>query len=222
MVLTEGFDCPPLSCGIIARPTRNLGLFIQMGGRILRTDEASGKEDAYLIDHSGNLYEHGFLEDDHGWQLNEGEACIPAEERQKNLDEKKPITCMNCSHVYTGQLPCPKCGHIPERKGEWVETRHADLIEIRSNKRAKDQEKTKVTKVWTSEEKQLWYSYFTHYAQEKGHKDGSIAHKYKDKFGVWPKNMIKDPIPPTAEAQAYIQHLNIKASYRRRAQQRAQ
>ena len=33
MVLTEGWDCPPVSCVILARPTKQLGLYRQMAGR---------------------------------------------------------------------------------------------------------------------------------------------------------------------------------------------
>lgn len=214
MVLTEGFDCPELSCCVLARPTRNVGLFIQMAGRVLRTHP--DKSDAIIIDHSGNIYEHGFLEDDKGWRLSVAEGSKSREERQQELTEKKPITCVNCAHTYYGQLPCPKCGHVPEKKGEYVETRHADLMEIRREKASKDANKKRE---YTHEEKQLWYSMFQHYAESKGHKDGSIAHKYREKFGVWPKNMSKDfPTPPNAECLAYIKHLNIKNAHRRRKQ----
>lgn len=215
MVLTEGFDCPDLSCCVLARPTKNLGLFIQMGGRVLRIHP--DKEDAIIIDHSGNLYEHGFLEGDHGWRLSVTEACKPKEERQRELDEKKPITCTECSHVYTGQLVCPRCGHIPEKRGKYVETRHADLIEIRAKKREDALKKAEKNREWTHEEKQYWYSMFLSYAKSKGHKQGSVAHKYKAKFGVWPQNMKKIEVEPDREAMAFIQHLNIKNAYRSRA-----
>lgn len=36
MILTEGFDCPDVSCVVIARPTQSSGLFQQMAGRGLR------------------------------------------------------------------------------------------------------------------------------------------------------------------------------------------
>ena len=209
MVLTEGYDCPPVSCGVLARPTKNLGLYIQMGGRPLRPFE--GKEDALIIDHSGNLYEHGFLEDDHDWKLTESEACTSTEERQKTLDEKKPITCSQCAHVYTGQLICPKCGHTPVMRGIDPEHRHADLMEIRRDKREKAEKKAEKDRPATPEEKQAWYSMFQHYAESKGHQEGSIAHKYKEKFGVWPRNMDRNsPVEPSPECLSYITHLNIK------------
>lgn len=216
MVLTEGFDCPSLSAAVLARPTKNLGLYIQMAGRVLRTDEDSHKEDAIIIDHSGNLYEHGFLEDDHGWQLTEGRACTEAEERQKQLDEKKPITCSQCAHVYTGQLVCPRCGHIPTMHGTDPEHRAADLLEIRREKR-EAKAKKEVKKNWSHEQKQLWYSMFKMYAQAKGHNEGSVAHKYKAKFGVWPVNMNRNLLAePSPECYSFITHLNIRHGYSRK------
>src|SRR5262249_55981683 len=49
MVLTEGWDCPPVGCCILARPTKQMGLFRQMVGRVLRP--ADGKADAVILDH---------------------------------------------------------------------------------------------------------------------------------------------------------------------------
>lgn len=218
MVLTEGFDCPSLDCAVLARPTKNLGLYIQMGGRVLRTDpDNPAKVDALIIDHSGNLYEHGFLEDDHGWVLTESEACTSAAERQKKLDEKKPITCSECAHVYTGQLICPKCGHTPVMRGKDPEHRAADLMEIRRTKREKDLEKAIAKLPPTPEVKQEWFSMFQHYAESKGHQEGSIAHKFKAKFNEWPSNMDRNsPMEPSPECMAYITHLNIKNARRRK------
>ena len=67
MVLTEGFDLPAISCIVLARPTKQLGLFRQMAGRGLRS--AAGKSNLTLIDHSGAVFRHGLLEDRVEWTL---------------------------------------------------------------------------------------------------------------------------------------------------------
>jgi len=51
MVLTEGYDLPALGCIVLARPTKQIGLFRQMAGRGLRP--APNKQNLILIDHSG-------------------------------------------------------------------------------------------------------------------------------------------------------------------------
>jgi superfamily II DNA or RNA helicase len=61
-VLTEGWDCPAVGCVVLARPTKSLGLYRQMCGRILRP--YPGKVDAIILDHAGSTYAHGFICDD--------------------------------------------------------------------------------------------------------------------------------------------------------------
>lgn len=51
MVLTEGFDLPPLEVAVIARPTKSQGLYVQMVGRVLRT--WLGKTCALVLDMVG-------------------------------------------------------------------------------------------------------------------------------------------------------------------------
>jgi len=53
MVLTEGADFPYADCAVIARPTRNETLFIQMVGRVLRPSPSTGKQDALVLLLSG-------------------------------------------------------------------------------------------------------------------------------------------------------------------------
>jgi len=48
MVLTEGFDSPRAQCAVIARPTTNPGLYVQMVGRVLRP--YPGKTRALVLD----------------------------------------------------------------------------------------------------------------------------------------------------------------------------
>ena len=67
MVLTEGWDMPEVGCCILARPTKKMGLYRQMIGRVLRP--AEGKPDAIILDHSGAVFRHGFAEDPVEWTL---------------------------------------------------------------------------------------------------------------------------------------------------------
>jgi DNA repair protein RadD len=67
MVLTEGWDMPEVGCCILARPTKKMGVYRQMVGRILRP--AEGKVDAIVLDHSGAVFRHGFVEDHVEWML---------------------------------------------------------------------------------------------------------------------------------------------------------
>lgn len=55
-ILTEGTDIPPLSCIVLARPTKSLGLYTQMVGRVLRPHH--GKQDALILDVADNATRH--------------------------------------------------------------------------------------------------------------------------------------------------------------------
>jgi DNA repair protein RadD len=45
MVLTEGWDCPEVGCCVLARPTKKMGLYRQMVGRVLRPAESKAERD---------------------------------------------------------------------------------------------------------------------------------------------------------------------------------
>lgn len=208
---TEGFDMPELSCCVLVRPTKNIGLYLQMAGRVLRPSH--GKSDTIIIDHSGNVYEHGFVADDHGWQLDENMPMRPKLERDRVRKEAKQITCVKCAHIYSGSPVCPSCGHVPRVRGEAIETRHAVLTEVEGRKTAKK-------KQYSMEEKQRWYQMLKHYARSKGKKDAWIAHTYKAKFDVWPNPIDKNapPIEPNIEVSGFIRHRNIAYARRKTAE----
>lgn len=48
--LAVGWDFPPVSLGVLLRPIRFEGLFVQIVGRFLRTSPETGKTDALLLD----------------------------------------------------------------------------------------------------------------------------------------------------------------------------
>jgi DNA repair protein RadD len=52
-VLTIGFDHPSLSCIVLLRPTKSIGLYYQMLGRGVR--KAEGKDFCYVIDMTGTV-----------------------------------------------------------------------------------------------------------------------------------------------------------------------
>jgi len=217
-VLTEGFDEPRLAACILARATKNLGLYLQMGGRTLRPCEEIGKVDSRIIDHSGNVYEHGFIADERRWVLEEGRALITTKaERQKEFDEKKPITCVMCMTVYSGQINCPHCGHIPEKKGKHVESRSGELMEVRAESR-----RTAKARKFGAIERESWYQQFLQYGDDKEYNsvEGWAAHKYKKKFGEWPDDdFSKEREEPTAECLSWIRGMNIRYHYAKKAEE---
>jgi superfamily II DNA or RNA helicase len=66
-LFTEGLDVPGIDGVILARPTKSLGLWLQMVGRALRP--APGKELATIIDLGSNWERFGLPADDRLWSL---------------------------------------------------------------------------------------------------------------------------------------------------------
>lgn len=84
----EGLDIPALEAVQIARPTKSLGLWLQMVGRALRP--AEGKDFAILLDHTKNHMIHGLPTRKRRWTL-EGVETAPANVRQKRNGEIEEV-----------------------------------------------------------------------------------------------------------------------------------
>jgi len=93
MVLTEGWDMPDVSCCILARPTKKMGLYRQMLGRVLRA--ATDKVDAIVLDHSGAVFRHGLAEDPVEWTLDPDRKAVSkvheSRKRETGLIERRPF-----------------------------------------------------------------------------------------------------------------------------------
>ena len=101
-VLTEGFDCPPVSCIVIARATTSCALWIQMAGRGLRP--SGGKVNCILLDHGGNACRHGGIEYEREYSLQGVKVKAPNEGTLAKV-------CTLCAAVMpvTAKV-CPVCG----------------------------------------------------------------------------------------------------------------
>lgn len=105
-VLTEGWDCCPVKCAIIARPTKNEGLYLQMSGRILRPHP--GFHDAIILDHAGCTLEHGLVDEERGWSLDRDRD----RDRGPRINLRLPRVCPDCFRVCAiGAAACP-CGYV--------------------------------------------------------------------------------------------------------------
>jgi superfamily II DNA or RNA helicase len=180
--LTTGIDWD-VRCIILARPTRSEMLFVQMIGRGLRT--AEGKADCLVLDHSDNHLRLGFVTDIHHEELDTGHKHQRAPARSKAA---LPQKCPECAFLKPPKVAvCPSCGFKSKPICDIV-NQEGELIEL-SSRRA--------VKVPTLEEKRCFYAEVRHICRDRGYKDGWAAHKYKEKFGEWPRREWNDD--PTAK-----------------------
>jgi DNA repair protein RadD len=193
MVLTEGWDMPVVGCCVLARPTKKMGLFRQMIGRVLRP--ADGKPDAIVLDHSGAVFKHGLPEDRVEWTLDPDlRATAPAHQKRQSAGESKLIECTKCSALRVGGLPCPNCGFLPQRPAQYVKHVEGDLGLVKSGRA------TGVTY-----DRTRWHGMFAYIARERGYRPGWAAYKFKEKFGTWPAwGSTPSPLEPTPEVRSWV------------------
>lgn len=207
MVLTEGWDCPSVSCCILARPTKSLGLYLQMAGRILRP--YPDKVNAIIIDHAGAIYEHGFVEDPRNWSLDPEEKIQDRQKKSKDKP-KNPITCEGCKTVYRGRPDCPKCGKFPIKKGKIFGVMEGELGRVERDGAFKNHNFTKY-------QKERFYLELKFIQEKRGYKPGWVSFKYKERFGVWPRNIHGASIPPGPETKSFIRKKAIAYAKEQRA-----
>jgi DNA repair protein RadD len=184
-ILTKGFDVPDVLCGISARPfSKSFMSHVQQMGRVMRAFE--GKEFALWLDHGGNYLR--FMEE---WDAlyHEGVSELkPGKEtakKEKSEKEKSQAKCPKCDALWVGRgNTCVVCGHVRP---------FLSLIE------QVDGEMEEFKGAPTKDVKQSWYSQLKAIQLEKGYSDGWTAHKYKEKFGVWPRGLSDQPAEVTPE-----------------------
>jgi DNA repair protein RadD len=197
MVLTEGWDMPEVACCILARPTRKMNLFRQMIGRILRP--APGKVDAIVLDHSGAVFRHGFVEDPVEWTLDpDRHAESPTHAKRCENYSSRLLECTQCGAIRVGGEPCPSCGFLPQRPPKPVVYAAGELAEVARNR-------TTMPNVYDPATRAMWLGMLTSIATERGYKSGWAAYQFKEKFGQWPPSGVTVmPIPPLPEVRSWV------------------
>jgi superfamily II DNA or RNA helicase len=105
MVVSEGTDVPSVGGCILLRPTKSLSLYLQQVGRCLRP--TPDKERAVILDHAGNIREHGLPTGERSWDL-EGREVREKGESKESLSVR---VCPNCyASVESECTECPECG----------------------------------------------------------------------------------------------------------------
>jgi DNA repair protein RadD len=202
MVLTEGWDMPEVGCAILARPTRKMGLFRQMVGRVLRP--APGKLDAIVLDHSGAVFRHGFVEDPIEWTLDpDRRAGSPEHAVRCEHYASRLLECSQCGAIRVAGEPCGHCGFLPQQLPRSIRFEDGDLAEVGRDRRINPN-------LYDPELRNQWHGMLAHIAIERDYKPGWAAHKFKEKFGAWPSwGARPQPIEPTPEVRSWVRSRQI-------------
>jgi DNA repair protein RadD len=168
-LISEGTDIPAIGCAILLRPTQSLGLYLQQVGRALRP--AKGKDRAIILDHVGNVLNHGMPDDEREWSL-EGE------DRRKKREKSEPTIkveqCEQCYAVYAPAPACPSCGFIRQVADNSPKQVEGQLQEVTAMDRAAlaRQKKMEVGQAKSREE-------LEDIARRRGYKPGWVNHQLR-------------------------------------------
>jgi superfamily II DNA or RNA helicase len=196
-ILTRGFDVPDVMIGVSARPfSKSLSSHIQQMGRVMRSHP--DKEFALWLDHSGNylrfreewddIYEVGVK------TLNDKQEKTKKEPTEKVKKESK---CPKCEALWIANSDtCSSCGFVRQKRNQ-VSSIAGELVELGSVGKSQKQEK------------QVFYSELLYIAKERNYNEHWASHKYREKFGVWPKGLEHNPVPPTLKTANWIKSKNI-------------
>lgn len=124
-LITYGLDIPRVECIIMLRPTLSRTLYFQMIGRGLRP--SPGKPHCVILDHVGNLQEHGHPLEDYDWQFHGRDRRTGS----KGVSASVLRICGKCFLYYEGDT-CPHCGdaHRVKKRADMEEV-EGRLIEVK-------------------------------------------------------------------------------------------
>jgi DNA repair protein RadD len=100
-VLTTGFDAPGTDLIALLRPTKSVGLYVQMVGRGTRL--AEGKDDCLVLDFAGNTARHGPIDTVDGRKkepAGDGEAPIKVCPECQTINHASARRCVGCDHEF--------------------------------------------------------------------------------------------------------------------------
>ena len=184
-ILERGFDQTDVEHVILARPLKkSFSSHVQMVGRGARSHH--DKEFCVIQDHSGNWLR---FQDD--WRelfyngVKDLQSCVADKKPKKEptKEEKEAAKCPKCSHLWPAKSDiCACCGFVRERRNDVV-VNPGTLIELGNAARE------------TADFQRSFYHQLLSIGHHKGYKEGWAYHKFKEKFGSYPKFEVSHEKP---------------------------
>ena len=209
-VLTVGMDLD-VRCLIDARPTKSEMRFVQTIGRGLRA--AEGKDKLVVLDHAGNTLRLGLVTDIHHEQLDAGEPRKSGAGDKEQREKPLPRLCEDCAAVMPqSSKACPECGKIREVRTD-VDHVDGELVELGARR-------TKRSAAQSLLEQEEFHGELRWIATIRGYAPGWAAHKFRERFGLWPNDWqvrTASPREPSLKTKNWLKSRQIAFAKRRAA-----
>ncbi|MEY3787134.1 MAG: hypothetical protein RIQ94_176 [Pseudomonadota bacterium] len=123
-IFSVGWDCPIVSCIILARPTWSLVWYLQAIGRGLRP--YPNKENCIILDNAGNVFRHGTP-----YRVREISLEAPKKKKANEMDNKV-VTCEECFYIFDPKMheKCPECEWVKPKLSREVKTVDGQLVQF--------------------------------------------------------------------------------------------
>lgn len=174
-IFSVGWDCPIVSCIILARPTWSLIWYLQAIGRGIRSH--ANKNDCIILDNAGNVFRHGT-------PYRPREISLEKKEKKKKSykADEAVRTCLECYAVYESkEINCPYCGAIPPvreiKKIEGMLKLYNETEDERNERLKLESQKAFYKLIWVARKRDLSKSWIRNEIEKKY---GSIVLPYID------------------------------------------
>jgi superfamily II DNA or RNA helicase len=123
-IFSVGWDCPIVSCIILARPTWSLTWYLQAIGRGLRP--FPGKTNCIILDNAGNVFRHGAP-----YRIREISLGKPGKKKPNKMDNQV-CTCEECFYIFDPKEhdKCPECQWQKPKQSREIKSVDGKLIQF--------------------------------------------------------------------------------------------
>lgn len=171
-LISEGTDIPVVGCGILLRPTKSEGLFLQQVGRVLRP--SPGQTRAFILDHVGNVFVHGMPDAEREWTL---DGRKKKGKKAANDNEPKVMQCPECYCAHPPAPSCPQCGYAYEATGRELKHEEGELGEVKGEAAEFLRRKRKA-----EERRATTYEDFVRIGEDRGYENPKAWARIRMKF----------------------------------------
>ena len=200
--LAVGLDLPMVSCIIDAKPTKSEMRFVQTIGRGLRTCRRKGPSADPRSRRQPFAHRLGNRYSPRAPGRGRASQIRPRIRNERNRFRR---LCQDCQAVLPQSARvCPECGKVHEVRTE-IEHRDGELVELGARP-------TKRSAARTILEQEEFHGELRWIASVRGYAPGWAAHKFKERFGLWPNDWqvrLATPREPSLKTKNWLRSRQI-------------